>query len=88
MLEIVELFSVQTQEKMFIQFLKIISLILKLKDREFIMEVEKYIKVLSKLKVVISFMVLLEFNQESYQFQDLLVIFKQNFQNMKEIQKC
>ena len=88
MLEIVELFSVQTQEKMFIQFLKIISLILKLKDREFIMEVEKYIKVPSKLKVVILFMVLLEFSLESYQFQDLLVIFKRNFQNMKEIQKC
>ena len=68
-------------------FQKITNLILNLKDREFIMLEGKYIKVQLKEKMEILFMDLLEFNQENYQFLDLLVILKLSYLSIKEIQK-
>ena len=48
---------------------------------------EKYIKVLSKIKVEKLFMDPIELNLENYQFQDLLVTSMPNSLNTMEIQK-
>jgi len=69
------------------QFLRIISLILKLKDREFTMLEEKYIRVRSRIKVAILFMGPSELSLENYPSQDLSEILRQNYQNMMEIPK-
>jgi len=73
--------------KVYMPFLKIINLTLKPKKKEFIMQEEKFIKVVLWQKMETQYMVLLEFNQESYQFLDLLEIFKPNFLPLKEMQK-
>ena len=76
-----------TQAKTSMPFPRITSLIPKLKEREFTMLEERFIRVQSRTKVEILFMVLSELSQENYQFQDLLETLRQNYQSMMEIQR-
>jgi hypothetical protein len=69
------------------QSLKTTNLILRQKDREFLMREEKFIRVQLKAKVVTLCLGLTESSLENYQSQDLLEIYKQSFLSTMVIPK-